>query len=391
MSPSSEQYAQIAALFTTQEDVATQTTVELLIPAHLPVQGGLWLVPYAGRAAEQDNVMLVRMHDETIDFASIGNTPIELESCRSLESMFSNLDTTDSAISHWIVQPPADSDAVSLLHGDPDVITLLSGADQAAVVGAYRLLKSFVTAAKDQDDLPPIRIVIVGAEERAANDASSRIVQTAKHQLGIQVEVGHPLPAMGSQSKVQSQCSIPRSCNLIDLLSRLRTNSTPEDVLETTERITPEMPVERVEEVTPVFSEESEQEVLNKEPIVEESITKEASLTSYVEGLLSIKPRCPEHEEIEIAIDSHGVLHVLAHADAFRETTIVTAWINKHRDLISMACGGIELSTTSGTVQHFFTDDAVSVAELHGTGVKLHLLTEVQTHDTCVPFSTPLN
>ena len=240
MSPSSEQYAQIAALFTTAEDKAVQTTVELLIPAHLPVQGGLWLVPYAGRASDDGNTMLVRMHEETIDFASIGNMQVELESCRSIETILSNI---DFPVSHWILQPPPDGDAVSLLHGDPDIITLLSGADQAAVVSAYRLLKSFVTAAKDQDSLPPIRIVIVGAEERAANDASSRIVQTAKHQLGITVEVGHPLPAMGSQSRVQSQCSIPRSSNLIDLLSRLRANVAQEDSLETTDRVLPEFPV----------------------------------------------------------------------------------------------------------------------------------------------------
>ena len=389
MSPSSEQYAQIAALFTTAEDEAIKTTVELLIPAHLPVQGGLWLVPYAGRAAGEGNAMLVRMHDETIDFASIGNITVELEACNSIETILSNI---DSPVSHWIVQPPADGDAVSLLHGDPDIITLLSGADQAAVVGAYRLLKNFVTASKDQDALPPIRIVIVGAEERAANDASSRIVQTAKHQLGIHVEVGHPLPAMGSQSKVQSQCSIPRSCNLIDLLSRLRTSSTQEDVLETTTRVLPEFPVEQIEEkTTPHIAEESEQGVLVEDAVVEKVIASEAALSSYVDGLLSIKPRCPEHTDIELALDSEGNVHVLAHAESFRETTIVAAWVNKHRDLISMACGGIEMSASGEVIQHFFTDDAVSVAELHGTGVKLHLLTEVQTGGTCVPFSTPLN
>lgn len=389
MSPSSEQYAQIAALFTTAEDAAVQTTVELLIPAHLPVQGGLWLVPYAGRAADNGSAMLVRMHDETIDFASIGNMPVELESCRSIETILSNI---DSPVSHWIVQPPPDGDAVSLLHGDPDMITLLSGADQAAVVGAYRLLKSLVTAGTDQDSLPPIRIVIVGAEERAANDASSRIVQTAKHQLGITVEVGHPLPAMGSQSKVQSQCSIPRSCNLIDLLSRLRVSGAQENCLETTERVLPEFPVEQVEEkTTPHLTEESEQNVLVEDVVVKDVIASEAKLSSYVDGLLAIKPRCPEHTEIELALDGEGNIHLLAHADSFKETTIVAAWANKHRDLIRMACGGIELNATGDVVQHFFTDDAVSVAELHGTGVKLHLLTEVQTGGMCVPFSTPLN
>ena len=64
MPPSSEQFAQLAALFTTSTDSTIRSSIELLLPAHLPVQGGLWLVPYAGREAEQGLSMLVRMHEE---------------------------------------------------------------------------------------------------------------------------------------------------------------------------------------------------------------------------------------------------------------------------------------------------------------------------------------
>ena len=148
--------------------------------------------------------------------------------------------------------------------------------------------------------------MIVGAEERAASDAASRIVQTAKQQLGIQIEVGPALPAMGSTSNVLAQTTIPRSNSVVDLMSRLRSSEVQEEKSEpeatqmpqptfVEESFSladrhPEMSVEPVEQnietlviETPVIETKAPPE------LDEDSIT----LTSYVQGLLSISPRCP--------------------------------------------------------------------------------------------------
>ena len=396
MSPSSEQYAEIAALFTTEENVAQRTSVELLIPAHLPVQGGLWLVPYAGREAGAGNAILVRMHEETIDLAAIGNSDLQIQSCNSLDDFMQQL---EQPVQHWIVQPPEDADPTMLLHCDADSITLLSGADQAAVVGAYRLLKGFVTAASNKDAMPSIRIVIVGAEERAAADAANRIMQTAKHQLGVQIDIGQPLPAMGSQPKVLSQGSLPRLCNIVDLLTRIRAsakaNSGVAETLDTAERFenkdissvpADELPAEelledKIESASAEYDKKS----------IDETSDLEDLLVSYVDDLLSISLRCPGHDEIELAIDTNGCIHILAHVNDLRKTSIVSAWVINHRSLIQMACGGLSLNQSLPPIQHLFTDDAVSVSDLQGTNIKLHLLTEVEIEGKRGPFSTPLN
>ena len=391
MSPSSEQYAQIAALFTTEENVAQRTLVELLIPAHLPVQGGLWLVPYASREAGDSNSILVRMHEETIDIAAMGNSNIQIQSCNSLDSFMQKI---EHPVQHWIVQPPEDADPTMLLHCDADRITLLSGADQAAVVGAYRLLKGFVTAATNKDAIPPIRIVIVGAEERAAADAANRIMQTAKHQLGVQIDIGQPLPAMGSQPKVLSQGSLPRLCNIVDLLTRIRTStqggSDVADVFDATERF-------ENQEISSVPAEElledkaEKMSVEHDEKPIDETSDLGDTLVSYVSDLLSISLRCPGHDEIELAIDTNGCVHILAHVDDMRKASIVSAWITNQWRLIQMACGGLNLNQSLPPIQHLFTDDASSVSDLQGTNIKLHLLTEVEIEGKCGPFSTPLN
>jgi len=393
MPPSSEQYTQLAALFTTNAGSSVSSSIELLLPAHLPVKGGLWIVPYAGREAGQGLSMLVRMHEETIDVAAIGNGHFDFSECNSIEDVIERIDVP---ISNWIVQPPSNADPTSLLHCDADRVTLLSGADQAAVVGAYRLLKGLIAAMGENECLPPLRLVIVGTEERAASDAASRIVQTAHHQLDVQIEVGQPLPAMRSTNNVISQVSFPRLRNVVDLMASLRLEVTPSDEVETTVSelqpegalpITPRFePKDPLPRMTPEQDEQQMKEVFTVEPQEQKN-----DFASYVDGLLSISPRCPEHEHIELAVDSDGKLHILAHANDLRDAAIVSAWSMKHQVLLSMACGGIELDASVQPVQHLFTADAVAVADLQGSGLRLHLLTDVEVQGNVGAFSTPLN
>jgi hypothetical protein len=396
MAPSSEQYAQLAALFTTNEETSIRATIELLLPAHLPVQGGLWLVPYAGRTCNQGVCILVRMHEDSVDVAAIGAGNFDITSCKTIEEV---IETVGVPISNWVVQPPVDADPTSLLHCDADCVTLLSGADQAAVVGAYRLLKGLIAATDNPDTMPPIRVVIVGAEEKTSNDAASRIVQTAHHQLGVSLEVGQPLPAMGSSSNVISQVSFSRISNVVDFVGRLRTEVQKVEVEVEVEEALPltsrfdtsaDEPAEQVK-VAPEIKEALEQAPpVEMEPVSEEAETNADDFASHIDGLLSITPRCPEHEHVELALDTNGQLHVLVHAEDFRDAAIVAGWSRKHHSLLSMACGGLTIDASS-PVQHLFTDNAVAVADLHGSGVKLHLLTTVEVAGNTGLFSTPLN
>lgn len=386
--PSSEHYAELAALFTTAPDDPSKPSIELLLPAHLPVQGGLWLIPYAGREAGAGTVVLVRMHEETIDVAVIGAGSIDLFGCTSMEEV---LERTEKKHVHWIVQPPADADPTSLLHCDADRVTLLSGADQAAVVGAYSLLKGLITSANDNESFPVMRLVVVGAEDKSATEAARRIVQTAELQLGVYVEVGPALPAMGSTCNVVSQVSFTRESNVVDLLGRIRSAHDVEEQLATTARF--EHPA--VKEQESVAPDETVEKPVNvaEDTRQEESIVSQerTDYASHVDGLLAIAPRCPEHDHVELAVDTDGRLHVLADANDLRDASIVSSWIVRHRALVSMACGGLKLDETLMPVQHIFTDDAVSVADLHGTDVRMHLLVEIVVGTQATMFCKPLN
>jgi hypothetical protein len=393
MAPSSEQYAQLAALFTTSSETSQQSTIELLLPAHLPVQGGLWLVPYASRTCTDGICVLVRMHEDKIDVAVIGQGNCDISTCKSIEDVVEQIDLP---ISNWVVQPPEDADPTSLLHCDADCVTLLSGADQAAVVGAYRLLKGLITASDSSEPVPPLRLVIIGAEERTSSDAANRIVQTAHHQLGVSLEVGQPLPAMGSTGKIISQVSFDRTSNVVDFVGRLRR----EPIAETDEQddlpVTNRFKISEEDHVKVRIDPVIEDALEFMPEMVDEEVSKETKVdaedfASHIEGLLSINPRCPEHEHVELAVDGGGQLHVLANAENFRDVAIVAAWTARHHSILSMACGGLTLDNSTLPVQHLFTDNAVSVADLHGSGVRLHLLTTVKVAGNVGIYSTPLN
>jgi hypothetical protein len=110
-----------------------------------------------------------------------------------------------------------------------------------------------------------------------------------------------------------------------------------------------------------------------------------------VPGLRSIRPRCPGHERIELALDDHGWIHLLGRDDALREMKIVETWAEAHRELLAMACPGETIDPRARTVCHLFTDDAVRVSDLYGANVRLHLLAPVVVDGREGWFAAPLN
>jgi hypothetical protein len=216
----------------------------------------------------------------------------------------------------------------------------------------------------------PIRLVIVGAEDRSSSEAASRIVQTARHQLSVDIETGPPLPAMGSGGEVVAEVTLPWSDSVEVLFDHLRR-----------EPVEPaKAPIEEPVATPPIQPVEA--------PI---AASPAASLCSHVSGLVPMAVRCPDQPEVELALDGDGGIHVLASADDLRGVSIVSAWIERHRELIAMACGAVQLAAQRAPTRHLFTNDAASVADLQGSGIRLHLLTEVEVDGHRGPFCTALN
>ncbi|MHC4108906.1 MAG: hypothetical protein ACYSTY_12560 [Planctomycetota bacterium] len=115
-------------------------------------------------------------------------------------------------------------------------------------------------------------------------------------------------------------------------------------------------------------------------------------LAEYVDGVTPIAVRCPGHERIELGFDGSGRLHLLGREALLREMRVVETWAHAHRELIAMACqGSTWLDPAGKVICHVFTEEPVSVADLHGSDLRLHVLTPVVVDGRRGWYSAPLN
>jgi hypothetical protein len=114
-------------------------------------------------------------------------------------------------------------------------------------------------------------------------------------------------------------------------------------------------------------------------------------LARFVAGLSPLPVRAPGHERIEIAVDADGVLHLLAREIALRELPVVERWVHAHRELIAMACPQHRFDPAGRTLCHVFASEPISVADLHASNLRLHVLAPVSVGDKTAWYAAPLN
>lgn len=421
--------------------------VEIILVGHLPVRAGLWLTQYADDVAREEGATaLLRLDTEQVI----------LEILRGSESAAraSAASTLNEAIAcagpqvrRWILRPAVEERVTSLLEAEVDVITILSGADEAAIVAAYRTIKElFDAASRIEHPLPAIELAILGADPVAARQAAESIRDTAQLHMGLSIPLRRSVRAMGSLgSTLHFRFPSEHAMSLDELVKTLSASfgpvadtngessmgsELPPIVAEELEVRTESQPLPRMRSlVTPIghrgfsvpaFDSESREEApampkpapaaTSEDPIrlrpklgVQVEPKQFASrapgraappaqpLATWIEGLALLQVRCPDAPEVEIAVDATGGLHVLAWEDRLRALTHVTVWLRKHRELVSMACLDYRINTESAIICHLVTSEPRRVADLHGSDLRLHVLAPVEVEGKCGWFSAVLS
>jgi len=207
MTRTRDPFDELAAMFLTERDEPViegvkaapppKAAIELLIVAHLPVRGGLWLTPYADAVARAGGpVALVRLDGEHPTLQQLrgaeptGGPPLDLSLREAIGELMPSTPT-------WIVRAAAQTSATKMLQAGADRITILTSADDAAVVAAYQAIKNLLDDFDaDVGCLPPIGVAVVGADEEKARDMVGRLNATAEAHLGIAVPMNLCLPRM---------------------------------------------------------------------------------------------------------------------------------------------------------------------------------------------------
>jgi hypothetical protein len=433
-------FDELAALFLSDQGASprangasARATMELLIVGHLPVRAGVWLAPYADTVARTEgDTALIRLDDSVAHLQLLRASGDELQAPDTATTLRSTLASLRSSIDHWIVRPPSDAAAEELVTAGADRITILSGVDEAALVAAYQLVKELAAAAEQAGvTLPRLGLAMLGCDEAAGKSAAARLNQTTRSFLGLELGLVLCLPRMDAGLATSSYRRFldepcPRPRQLFDWLTEAvppgpsarpvappmsdrNDEPAPVEVAPPPPRplygaSTPAPGAEPVPTGVPSESWVRRRTVRLKPKAQVEVEPKSATmprepdehgqpvaLAEHVAGLTTLPIRCPGRERVELAVTAEGWLHLLGRESALREMQVVARWVVDHRELIAMACPQVAVDVRRAPRLHIFTDEPLSVSDLHTSDICLHVLAPVRVGDQVGWYSAPLN
>lgn len=419
MSSQPDPFAALTDLFTTPatatappaepDVVRIEPRIECLLPGHLPVRAAVWFGPCAWALnPDADAVGLLRIEEDSIGLQCMADAALPRPDQE--QSLGASIERMAGPCRRWAVVPPAGWDVVHLATAGFDRITILSGTDQAAVVAAYQLCKAF-TALPGAVQLD-LGICFAGSDPTVAAETGTRLAETVREQLGFELAIReslHQIDAAGSQ--VQA-CRFPHHPHGIDgVVAELHRGLAAATVDSPAPASTESMPPveqsvpEPVIQVPPpplVVADELLEPLDLDEPVdspeptpsptrVSEVAVGAPGLAEHVTGLTALPVECPTCPDVELAVDGDGRLHCLGRESELRQLQVASRWAMEHHQLLALACPGSVAASPLEPTCHLFTSHPPDLADLHGSGLRLHLLTRVEVGSESTWFTCPLS
>jgi hypothetical protein len=291
-----------------------------------------------------------------------------------------------------VVSNPEDE---SRLLADPkvSVVTLLTGADDASAVGAYRTLRrlsSSVGALRDAAPAPELRVGIMGASDERAQSAWDRLRESARSFLEANVGLAACIPRLEGGATLHELYDGPCERTCADLLDvppeaprprlKLAVEHRPARVVDAVIDLGEHAPPMDAGEVQVAEGHAHEACAVPAPEPVGERVEAIEDLTSIVPGHSVLPWHCPEAPDVQLAVNEQGapMLQALAcegvdpHGAVYR-LVVAGAWAWTHRELLADASEG-RLSTVARPVLHLVTDQPKAVRGLLHSDIRVHAL-----------------
>lgn len=392
--------------------------IEALVLGHLPVLASAWVGQYARHVAQTGGqpVALLRVRAGSVALDLIGGEAGVGSSMREpLTSLDEAVREGAAHTGRWVLSVEATSEprvAAMLGSGGIDTLTLLTGADEAAVVACYRTIKSLVGKAPEAGDPEGpgpanIRLGIMGAPQDRATEAGQTLSRAAETFLGQTPKVVACVGKIsGAAGRALYRGSDERSVE--EIVSMVRGMTAPIRTAPAVARREPSFPV-RTAPVQPLMAPASQSShhvptvgrigMPAPEPALPGAPTRGGGLTAHLPGLTPVAFCCPYATGVELAKSPEGRLHLLARPESGQglgsapaRLAGAAAWARAHADLLMAACPGLSMKgETSTAVSHIFAEHAPAARCLLDAEIRVHLLTEVrmdgQTALVCVDLN----
>lgn len=167
-------------------------SVELVILGHLPVRAGLWLKEYAASVSAEDRapVALLRLAPDIASVDLLGSGGFEPHGPAPTFSDAVRRARIDA--SRFVLRVNETAEPALAENRAVDRVTILTGADEAALVASYRLVKSLAAAWDrqfDMDEGPTLRLAVMGSSDANARAAAAKLQSAAESFLQRRVEI----------------------------------------------------------------------------------------------------------------------------------------------------------------------------------------------------------
>lgn len=205
----SNPYDELAELFLTDPDQqslndqplepgsAVASKVRLSLVGHLPVRAGVWMSPYADAAARHAGPTAMLRFDGPMASIELLRAEPSLVARLDGEDLRATIEVLAGSVRQWLIRPDVGEGIDQLDTRLCDDVHVLTGADEAAVVAAYQMVKQLVDSSEQGGRrVPDIAAAVLGASPEAAERMVDRLNRTARSFLGVRIPLALCVPCM---------------------------------------------------------------------------------------------------------------------------------------------------------------------------------------------------
>jgi hypothetical protein len=171
---------------------AQNPPVEVLVLGHLPALGAIWGTQYLRDLARQCDTPVASFRlqagfvsVELFDFGPGGVT----KPAMGVKTLEDAVNAAAAVAGRWVLRSDGD-DELELIDGRLiQTVTLLTGADEAATIGAYRTIKRLAQRleALEPTPSPRLHVVVMGTNPEQTQRVGEKLASTANACLGREV------------------------------------------------------------------------------------------------------------------------------------------------------------------------------------------------------------
>lgn len=389
--------------------------VELVILGHLPVRASLWVRQYACLSARKRNetVALVRAAGGSVAIDVItGRDTAQIEAVDDVET---GVTIARHAAARVVLRVDETAEPELLERTGLDEVTILTGADEAAVVASYRLIKTLAASLDDRLDPecgPRLRVAVMGNPGPEIEAARLKIAKACKAFLDRPIEIldaSGRIDATGTVTVCRSDAAGAAEHALGVLLGGIAADTTRPAVSAglrltdtTAEQTLADEPAVVVMPRQAAVEPAAAERTLLADRIVETRIMRlREPLACLVEGLRPIEARCPSAPGVELACDDDGRLHAVATDDqgagqAVAALLTASAWARANLALLIRAESGVAMPSADprddhATPLHLLARRPSAARTVLDTEVIVYALASVIAGGEEIMVATPLN